>query len=78
MALVRTMAPGDCLDLTDEAGQPVGRVCLQRTLGKHARMVLILPDHTRARHEVAPSSDGERLPDVHTQQPANPPLRRAE
>ena len=78
MPLVRIMAQGDCLVFSDEAGEPLGRVCLQRTLGKHARMVLILPDTTRARHEVAPSSDGARLPDVHTSEPAHSPIRRAE
>jgi hypothetical protein len=72
MALIRTIAVGDWIELTGPAGETLGRVGLQRTIGRRARLVLDMPDTTFARHDVAPASEGDRLPHVHTGQRARP------
>lgn len=58
MALVKTLAPGECIDVFDPDGNPVGRVCLQRTFGKRAKVVLVSPPSHTAQQQVAPFPSG--------------------
>ena len=60
MALVRELRTGWCM-VFDTPDGPV-RVCVQKTGGARAKILLDAQKSIRARHEVAPAPQGDRPP----------------